>query len=140
MVIEMQIACTVVGWDVRRAPHFSLRLLRLMAGGLISLMLAVSFGSSAMAQSRPLVLEREGGVISLDPYGPNILRVTMSTDRAAATGPPGYGFAAEPSAEGWTHQRDAEGRDVYRSARIAVRVSQAHRPREQQPQRCRWTL
>ena len=51
-----------------------------MAGGLISLMLAVSLGSSAMAQSGPLVLERERGVISLDPYAPNILRVTMSTD------------------------------------------------------------
>src|SRR4029450_87623 len=126
---------TVVGgWDVRWMPQAKLRLVWLMAGGLISLMLAVSLGSPAMAQSRPLVLEREGGVLSLEPYAPNIVRVTMSTDRAAATGPSGYGIAAKPSDEGWTHQRDAEGRDVYRSARIVVRVSLAHLPREQQPQ------
>ena len=48
-------------------------------------------------------------MISLEPYAPNIVRVTMSTDRAAATGAPGYGFVAKPSAEGWTHERDAEG-------------------------------
>jgi alpha-D-xyloside xylohydrolase len=123
-----------VGRDVRWDRKTSLRLVWLIAGGLISLMLAVSLGSPAMAQSKSLVLEREGGVLSLEPYAPNILRVTMSTDRAAATGPSGYGIAAKPSDEGWTHQRDAEGRDVYRSARIVVRVSLAHLPREQQPQ------
>jgi alpha-glucosidase/alpha-D-xyloside xylohydrolase len=126
---------TLVGeWDVRWVPQAGLRLVWLMAGGLISLMLAVSLGSPAMAQSRPLVLEREGGVLSLDPYAPNILRVTFSIDRAAATGPSGYGIAAKPSAAGWTHERDAEGRDVYRSARIVVRVSLPHLPREKQPQ------
>ena len=47
---------------------------------------AVSLGAVAMAQSGPLVLEREGRVISLEPYAPNIVRVTMSTDKAAASG------------------------------------------------------
>ena len=37
------------------------------------------------AQSGPLVLERSGRTISLEPYAPNILRVTMSIDKAAAT-------------------------------------------------------
>ena len=41
---------------------------------------AVSLGAMAMAQSGPLVLEREGRVISLEPYAPNIVRVTMSTE------------------------------------------------------------
>lgn len=41
---------------------------------------AVSLAAVAMAQGGPLVLEREGRVISLEPYAPNILRVTMSTD------------------------------------------------------------
>ena len=67
---------------------------------------AVSLGAVAMAQSGPLVLEREGRVISLEPYAPNIVRVTMSTDKATASGLPGYGFVAQPSAEGWTHERD----------------------------------
>ena len=49
---------------------------------------AVSLGAVAMAQSGPLVLEREGRVISLEPYASNIVRVTMSIDKAAASGRP----------------------------------------------------
>ena len=56
------------------------------------------------AQDGPLVLERAGRTIALEPYAPNILRVSMSIDRAAATAAPGYGFVAKPSAEGWTHR------------------------------------
>ena len=73
-------------------------------------------------------------MISLEPYAPNILRVTMSTDRAAATALPGYGFVAQPSAEGWTHERDAEGYDVYRSARMVVRLAPGDLPKDKLPQ------
>jgi alpha-D-xyloside xylohydrolase len=90
-------------------------------------------GGAAMAQSGPLVLERPGRVISLEPYAPNIVRVTMSTDKAAATGAPGYGIVATPSSDGWTHERDAEGYDVFRSARMAVRVAPGTLPEDQQP-------
>jgi alpha-D-xyloside xylohydrolase len=90
-------------------------------------------GGAAMAQSGPLVLERPGRVISLEPYAPNIVRVTMSTDKAAATGAPGYGIVATPSSDGWTHERDAEGYDVFRSARMAVRVAPGTLPEDKQP-------
>jgi alpha-D-xyloside xylohydrolase len=80
-----------------------------------------------------LVLERPGRVISLEPYAPNIVRVTMSTDKAAATGAPGYGIVARPSSDGWTHERDAEGYDVFRSARMVVRVAPGTLPEDQQP-------
>ena len=56
------------------------------AYGVGAALLASSLAGAAMGQSGPLVLEREGRVISLEPYAPNILRVTMSIDRAAATG------------------------------------------------------
>ncbi len=95
----------------------------MLAYGVCAALLASSLAGAAMAQSGPLVLEREGRVISLEPYAPNILRVTMSTDRAAATGAPGYGFVAQPSAEGWAHERDGEGYDVFRSARMVVRLA-----------------
>jgi alpha-glucosidase/alpha-D-xyloside xylohydrolase len=82
------------------------------------LVLAGAFlsASSLVAQqdNGPLVLKREGRVIALVPYAPNILRLTMSIDTAAATGAPGYGIVAQPSSEGWTHDRDADGNDVYR--------------------------
>jgi alpha-D-xyloside xylohydrolase len=62
------------------------------------------------------------------------LRVTLSNDRSAAISAPGYGFIAHPSPEGWMHERDAEGYDVYRSARMAVRLKPADLPRDKQPQ------
>ena len=101
--------------------------------GLGVLLLALSLGWAARAQAGPLVLERKGRVISLEPYAPNILRVTMSTDKAAATAAPGYGFVATPFADGWTHERDAGGDDVFRSARMVVRVAPGDRPPEKLP-------
>ncbi|MBT9330451.1 TIM-barrel domain-containing protein [Paracidobacterium acidisoli] len=106
----------------------------LFAAGLAAMLMALLPGSVAMAQNSPLVLEREGRVISLEPYAPNILRVTMSTDKAAATSAPGYGFVAQPSAEGWTHEREADGSDVYRSSRLVVRVAPAGLPKDKLPQ------
>jgi alpha-glucosidase/alpha-D-xyloside xylohydrolase len=84
----------------------------------------------AGAQSDPLVLERKGRVISLEPYAPNILRVTMSVDKAAATSAPGYGFVAKPSADEWTHERGTEGGDVFRSSRMVVHLAPGDLPAE----------
>jgi alpha-glucosidase/alpha-D-xyloside xylohydrolase len=106
---------------------------QLLTHGLSTVLLAALLGVGAMAQS-PLVLERDGRVISLEPYAPNILRVTMSTDKAAATGAPGYGFVAKPSAAGWTHERDAEGKDVFRSARMVVHVAPGDLPKDKLPE------
>ena len=53
-----------------------------------AMLIAIFVSSPAMAQSGPLVLERDGRVISLVPYAPNVLRVTMSVDKAAATSDP----------------------------------------------------
>src|SRR5512146_2494805 len=76
---------------------------------------------SAAAQPAPLVLERDGRVISLVPYAPNVLRITMSVDKAAATAAPGYGITGMPSAAGWAHERGADGSDVFRSDKMNVR-------------------
>jgi alpha-glucosidase/alpha-D-xyloside xylohydrolase len=92
--------------------------------------MAVLWAVPSIAQSGPLVLERQGRVISLEPYAANIVRVTMSIEKTAATGAPGYGFVAKPSAGGWTHERDAEGGDVFRSARMVVRVAPGDLPKD----------
>ncbi len=91
------------------------------------------FTCAATAQSGPLVFDRGKGFISLEPYAPNILRITMSTDRASATKAPGYGFVAQPSSEGWTHEHNADGSDVYRSARMVVRITPPDRPTDELP-------
>ncbi len=99
-----------------------------------AVLVATLLGVAAVAQDGPLVLERDGRVISLEPYSPNIVRVTMSIDRTAATGAPGYGLAAKPSSTGWTHERDAEGNDVFRSAQMVVRVPPGDLPKDKLPQ------
>lgn len=96
--------------------------------------LTLYVGGMATAQSAPLVLERDGRVISLEPYAANIVRVTMSIDKTGATGAPGYGFVAKPSEGEWTHERDAEGGDVFRSARMVVRLAPGDLPAEKRPQ------
>ena len=106
---------------------------KLFAYGVSTVLLALSLHSAAVAQGGPLVLERDGRVIALEPYAPNVLRVTLSNDRAAVTSAPGYGFVAQPSAEGWTHERDAEGYDVYRSARMGVRLAPGDLPEDKRP-------
>ncbi|HUZ95696.1 MAG TPA: TIM-barrel domain-containing protein [Edaphobacter sp.] len=130
----MQISWLLDGWEcvirgLRGGRYFVRPSLVL---GLSSLLLTLWLGGAAMAQSGPLVLQRDGRVISLAPYAPNILRVTISTDRAAATSDPGYGFVGKPSATGWTHERDAEG-DVFRSARMVVRVSPENPSKDKLP-------
>jgi alpha-glucosidase/alpha-D-xyloside xylohydrolase len=95
---------------------------------------ALSLPVIAAAQNEGLVFERDGRVISLVPYGPNIVRVTMSTSHAAATAAPGYGIVANPSSQGWTHERDAEGYDVYRSEKMVVRVAPGDLPKDKLPQ------
>ncbi len=89
---------------------------------------------TALAQNGPLVLQRNGRTIAIEPYAPNIFRISMSIDKASATAAPGYGFLAKPSADGWTHQRDAEGYEFYRSAKMVVRVAPADLTRDKLPQ------
>jgi hypothetical protein len=55
------------------------------AFGVGAALLASSLGGVAKAQAGPLVLQREGRVISLEPYAPNVLGISMSIDRGAAT-------------------------------------------------------
>jgi len=96
--------------------------------------LAISLGGAATAQITPLVLERDGRVISVEPYAANIVRITMSIDKSAATGAPGYGFAAKPSEGEWTHERDEAGNDVFRSSRMVLSVSPGDLPTDKLPQ------
>jgi alpha-D-xyloside xylohydrolase len=130
----MQISRLFDGWDsgtsqLRKGHHF---VQTSLGFGLSSLLLTLWLGGTALAQNGALVLQRDGRVISLVPYAPNILRVTISTDRTAATSDPGYGLVGKPSATGWTHKHDAEG-DVFRSTRMVVRVSPENPPKDTLP-------
>ncbi len=95
-----------------------------------------AIGSMAvLAQDSKFVLDRDGRTIVLEPYAPNILRVTLSKDKTTAAGAAGYGLVGTPSMTGWTHERDADGDDVFRSDRLVVHVSADHLPESRLPHR-----
>lgn len=91
------------------------------------MLLMLIFGSigsvTVLAQDSNFILNRDGRTIVLEPYAPNIIRVTLSKTRGAATTAPGYGFKGTPSMTGWAHDQDADGNDVFRSGQLVVYVS-----------------
>ncbi len=98
----------------------------LQAIWLAAALAAILFGAlPAMAGQSQVVLNRGGSTIVLEPYAPNIIRVTLSMSRQEATAPPGYGFIASPSAEGWTNEQTSAG-DIERSSRLVVTVGVSH--------------
>ncbi len=68
-----------------------------------------------------MVVSHPGDTTSLEAYGPNIVRITISKDKAEALAAPGYGFIAQPASEGWSHLTNGGG-DLYSSARLKVQV------------------
>ncbi len=73
----------------------------------------------------PVVSPRGTATITLEPYGDNIVRVTLSMDRAEALAAPGIGFIARPAAAGWG-RADTERADIYSSPRLRVIIPKIH--------------
>ncbi len=89
------------------------------------LMLVLACAGIASAEGSPFVLDRDGSTIVLEPYAPNIIRITLSLNKDEALAAPGYGFVARPVTDGWTGQQNEHG-DVYRSSRMVVTVAVNH--------------
>ena len=73
------------------------------------------------------ILDRNGSYVSIEPYAPNIVRVTLSVDKNLALAAPGYGFIGTADAAGWTHQTTVSG-DVFSSPVMSLEVK-AQSPR-----------
>src|SRR4051794_10223744 len=91
----------------------------------------LSLNCIAFSQESQMVLERPGETIALEPYAPNIIRVSLSLDKGQALARPGYGLLANPAPAGWTREQSPEA-DVYRSSRLIVSVAR-NRPSTQAP-------
>ena len=63
--------------------------------GLIGALVAGA-GTGPGQSSTQVVLDRKGETIVLEPYAPNIVRVTLSLQRENALAKPGYGFVGTP--------------------------------------------
>ena len=76
----------------------------------------------AAAQAGPLAsIDRNGSRVAIEPYAPNIVRVTIALDRDLADAAPGPGPDATPDASGWSHRADASG-DVFASSALSLTV------------------
>ena len=73
------------------------------------LTLIVVYLSSASAQNPPVLLDRDGSTVALEPYAANIIRVTLSLNKNPGVAAPGYGFKATPATEGWSYQQSEAG-------------------------------
>ncbi|RZL84057.1 MAG: alpha-glucosidase, partial [Sphingomonas sp.] len=80
----------------------------------------VTFAAPALA--KPLAtVDRNGSLVAIEPYAPNIVRVTIALDRDEVTAAPGPGPNAKPDATGWSHRTDASG-DVFASSALSITV------------------
>ncbi|USI72760.1 DUF5110 domain-containing protein [Sphingomonas morindae] len=67
-------------------------------------------------------LDRNGSIVSIEPYAPNIVHVTIAMDKAEAAQPAGPGISGTADSSGWQHSQAAEG-DVFRSSALSVTVA-----------------
>ncbi len=82
----------------------------------------------ARAVNTQIVLSRNGRTVVIEPYAPNIIRITMSREKSAALASPGYGFVGAPSMSGWTYKKNSSGDEIIRSPRMVVRVGPGNQP------------
>ncbi len=83
---------------------------------------------AAWCADAQIVLSHQGRSVVLEPYAPNIVRITLSSEKTAALAAAGYGFVGTPSITGWAHEQDSGGYDVIRSGRMVIRVAPQNLP------------
>lgn len=86
------------------------------------LLLGAALVPALPAAARPgETVKRNGSLVSVETYAPNIVHVTIALDPAEIDKGAGYGISATPDASGWTHRTDGTG-DVFASAALNVTV------------------
>ncbi|MGA8730143.1 MAG: glycoside hydrolase family 31 protein [Terracidiphilus sp.] len=88
---------------------------------LLAASMLVAVSSPAQNPGQRLELDRKGETIVLEPYAPNIIRVTLSLKKEPALAAPGYGLIASPDSAGWSADQ-TEKVDEYKSSQLVVTV------------------
>jgi alpha-D-xyloside xylohydrolase len=81
----------------------------------------------AQSSSQRLEIARKGETIVLEPYAPNILRVTLSIKHDRAVASPGLGLIAAPASADWKSSQTDKA-DIYQSSRIVATVERPQGP------------
>jgi alpha-D-xyloside xylohydrolase len=66
-------------------------------------------------------VNRNGAYIAVEPYAPNIVRITIATDYGTAVAPPGYGLIGGADRRGFTHTENTGG-DDFRSGALRLHI------------------
>jgi alpha-D-xyloside xylohydrolase len=77
---------------------------------------------NAQAKDVKIATDRGEATVMVEPYAPNIVRVSMSLLRKDALAGPGYGIVAEPADAGWKVTTDKAG-DALASKVLTVEVA-----------------
>ena len=126
----MQVAlavCSVVR-DVFGERQYLLNKVLPAAAALTILSVGAFAAAQSADQAKAFILDRQDRTIVLEPYGANIIRITMSSDKPAALAHPGYGIVGTASMTGWTRVQDSGRYDVIRSGQLVVRVAPQNQP------------
>ena len=100
--------------------------MRRSGGAAVALALCWSGVLAAQGSGGAGELTRGAATVKIEPYASNVVRVTLSLDRAYALAPPGPGVLAKASNEGWS-ESDTAGGSLFRSSRLVVTVSPQER-------------
>ena len=84
------------------------------------LLAGVAWAGSAMATPLATV-DRNGSLVAIEPYAPNVVRVTIALDHGLSDAKPGYGIVAKSDAAGWSHSTSASG-DTFSSNAVSLTV------------------
>ena len=90
--------------------------------GVSAVALAASGLAVPLAGAQQLNLSRGEATVLVEPYAPNVVRVSLSLRKQDALAVPGYGISARPEPTGWMVEKGTTG-DVLRSSRMVVTVS-----------------
>lgn len=90
--------------------------------------IAAAAGAANPEDANRFVLDRGDRTIVLEPYGPNIVRITLSENKSEALGHPGYGIVGTPSMASWTREKDSAGYEVLRSGGMVIRIAPQNLP------------
>ena len=94
----------------------------LMGWGTCCLMALATIAGGTMQAQGKMELSRGEATVVVEPYAPNIVRVTLSLRKGDAESGPGYGVVAHAAPSGWTQENGKSG-DVLKSSRMVVTVS-----------------
>lgn len=93
------------------------------------LMLGVWLANAAGQSSEaPFSFQRDGRTVVVEPYGANIVRITLSVDKSSALASPGYGISGSAAPGGWRHQLGSDGYEQIQSSRMIVRLAPENLP------------